>query len=330
MANTGPYMSVQSLLAVGKEATRGQIAGVQLSIPIDPNPVLKPNQAWGQDDGLRGSPVDRYNSVPLTRSDDYTPKGKVFLDTFPWLMLALLGGPDTVAGTAAPYTHSIKLLNTAGLGSQPPSYSLYDYDIVQQGASDNCKVIGAGQLDTLTLTFAATGALEWSAKFTGNPFVETGKPAGISYSSEVFVPAYNGALYLSGARTYLIESGKLTMKRGTAPIFTIGQQGPYRNWAGPLVVTGTLKILALKTDQTMNKGLTYYKTRVSLTWTDPVSAHSMTFSLTQVQFSEPQVTRGGIWESVTVKFFGTANATNASSGYAQLAFAAANGRQTAY
>jgi hypothetical protein len=328
--STGPYLSVQALLAIAKESTRGQLATATTGIPIDPNPSLKPNLTWAQDKGLRGSPVTRYDDVPLVRHDEYDAKGNVFLDTFPYLILAGLGGPDSVTGTTAPYTHTIKLLNTANAGSQPPSFSLYDYDLIQQGSVDNCKAISAAQLDTITMTFAATGALTWSAKFLGNPFVETAKPAGITYSTEVLVPAYNGNLTIDGTRTYVIESGSLSIKRQTQPIMTIGQQGPFRVWAGPLTVSGKLSIISLKTDQTLTQGLTYYKNRFNLQWTDPVSGHSMAFALTRVQYESPVVDRSKTYVYSTVNFWAEANTANAATGYSPLTFTVNNGRNTSY
>jgi hypothetical protein len=223
----------------------------------------------------------------------------------------------------------MKLKNTANTGSQPPSYSIADYDIIQQGPADNTKLLSASQLDTLTVDFAATGALSWSSKFLANPYVETGKPT-VSDSSEGFVPAYNGTMLVDGSRTFLIVSGSVAFTRNTEAIPTIGQQGPYRVWAGPIGVTGKLVFLALKTDQTMQTGLTYYKRRLGFSWTDPVSAHSMAVNMTQVQFMNSTVDRSKTYVMVQCDFTAEANAANAGSGYSPIAFLASNGQATAY
>lgn len=328
-ATQGPYLSAQSLLVIGKETNHGTGVTPNISIPIDANPSLKPNLVWAPTESLKGSPVQVYNEVPLNRHDEFSFGGNVFADTFPHLMMGLLGGTDTVTGTVAPYTHSIPLFNSASNGSQPASYTGIDLDRIQQGPADVGKLWTGGQLDTVSLTFAATGALKYKAKYLTNPFVETGLPT-FNFSTEIFLPAYNGALRIDGSQTFRIIDGSLVIKRQTQPIFTVGQQGPFRIWAGPIDITGKITFLAVKTTQAMTEGLIYQHHRFSFTWTDPVSLHSINFSMTSVQIMNPVVDRGKTYVTVTCTFHALANATQAVTGYSPLTFATTNAQLSPY
>ena len=332
---SGPYLSVQSYLGLNKEATRGTApawttsGAYPLWVPVEPNPALNAMQTWQEDKSLRGSPVDLYDDVPLTRHDEYDFKGYVYCDTFPGLLLALLGGPDT-AGTSAPYTHTIPLLNAAESGSQPPSFSGADVDLVENlGTSVNAKQFTGSQLSELTLDFAATGALGFQAKFIANPYTQIAKPSS-SFSTEILIPAYNGAISFGGSQSYVVEKGQLALKRNAVPIFTIGQQGPYRNWAGPMSVAGSFELLVLADDLTQINGLTYFKQAVTLTFTDPVSAHSVFFQMSRVQFKDPKIVRDQPYVRATVSFAGEANSTDATSGYSPITTRVTNAVSSAY
>jgi hypothetical protein len=300
-----------------------------LWLPIDPNPTLSPKQTYIKDTELRGSAVEVYNDVLSVRHDEYDCKGNAFADTFPALMMALLGGTDTVTGTVAPYGHSIPLLDNAATGSQPPSYTVTDVDQVIESAGA-AKQMAASQLESIDLTFSATGALTWAVKWIGNPFTQVAVPTP-SFSSEVFIPAYNCAVTIGTSASNVVTDGKLTFNRKTAPIFVLGQQGPFQNWAGPLEVTGSLTLVALANDPTLANALSYDKQKLIFTFTDPVSSHSLTFQMSQVQFTDPKVVRGKTYVEVETDMEAEANATDATGGgYSPVLFKATNAQSSAY
>ncbi|MGH9122854.1 MAG: hypothetical protein ACRDYC_13080 [Acidimicrobiales bacterium] len=268
-----------------------------------------------------------YGNVPGTRNDTFDCKGNVFADTFPNLVLAALGGPDVVTGSG-PYVHTMKLLNAAATGSQPPSYTLVDVDQITESA-DAAKQMGDAQLGSLDMDFAATGALNWTAKFFGNPFTEVVVPTP-SFSTEIFIPAWSGTISFGGDAAPII-SGSFNMTRSnTAPIFTVGQQGPYRNWAGPIEVTGTLVLLALAGDTTMTEALLRNAQVATLTFTEPVSSHSVAWTMSQVQFKNPKVARSKEYVTITCDFEAEGDTTDASTGYSPMSFVATNAQMTAY
>lgn len=314
---------------MAKEVTRGTaVTPPTIFIPISPNPTLDPKLTWVTGDYIVGSPVKTLDMVPSVEYDEYSAKGFVFADTFPNLMKGVLGGVDTVTGTVAPYTHAIPLLDTAATGSQPPSYTGYDVDQLVEGTSAAKQFAGA-VFATLDMTFAVTGALNWSAKVVGNPYTEVTVPTP-SFSTEVFIPAWSATVTIATLGVHVLTAGKFTIKRTTKSIFTIGKQAPYQNFADVIQVTGSFTFLALSTDTTLVKGLTRTHQPVKLTFTDPVSTHSVEFQMSAVQYKTPKVDRSKPEVEVTTDFEAIANTTDASTGYSPITFKAVNAQSTAY
>ena len=341
MGNGGPYLSIQSYLMMNKEIVRGTApawnSGTQISVPISPNPTPAPTLTWQVDDSLRGSPVDVYDDILLTNYMKYDFKGYVFPDTFPALLLSVLGGPDTVTGSVAPYTHYIPLLNDPETGSQPPSYSIADVDLIEQnGFAANAKQITDSQAVSLTIDYTATGAMNYTAAFVGQSFTEIAKPTS-SFTTEALIPAYNGIINIGGgSQNFLITKGTLMIDRKAAPIFTIGEVNatyggakPYRLWAGGIAVTGTFEILVLADDLTMLNGLSYSKQVVTMTFTN-ANNHTVYFQLDKVQFKDPKVMRDQPYVRVTTNFAGEANTNDAVTGYSPMFVRATNAISTAY
>lgn len=326
-----PFLSVQRYLGLAKEATRGTPVAADIFIPIDPNPTFEPTLTWLPDKELRGSAVEQYDDIPSVRHDDYSFKGNVFADTFPNLVLACLGGPDAVSGTVAPYTHKIGLANAPATGSQPPSYTVTDIDLITEGSS-SAKQSAGGQLANLDIDFSADGALTYSSKYIGNPYTEVAAPATPAWSTEVFIPAWNGSVTFAGTQNATIISGSLSLQRSTSSIFTInGSQAPTVNFAGPLQVSGKLVILAEANDPNFANALSRDHQAVVLTFTDPVSSHSVVFQMSSCQLTDPKVDSSKAWEEITVNFVANANTTDAQNGgYAPVLVTASNAQSTTY
>ena len=322
-------------MALAKETTRGTpVSPPTVFIPVKPTPQMTPMQSWEIDDGFRGSPVDNYNDVPLTSNNTYDFKGDTFVDSVPNLILAALGGPDVVTGTSAPYTHTIKLLNDHTKGSQPPSYTLYDVDLIEYSTGSTAtKQIPDAQLDNLDFDFVSTGALTYTSKFIGNNYTEVAYPT-LSFTNTALIPAYNCAVSIGAVGTPItstvVEAGSMSIKRGTESIWTLGAQTPYRNFAGPCNVTGKLTFVALAADPTLVNGLTYSKQSLDLVFTDVFTSYTITFSMDQVQFKNPKVTSGKKWVEVETEFAAEANSTDAATGYSPITAVIANAQSGGY
>lgn len=314
---------------MGKETIRGTAASPTIWTPIAPNPNNMPTVGWIKDDGLRGSPVTRYSDVPATVHHVYDEKGMVYADTFPNRLLAALGGPDTVTGTVAPFLHTIPLLNSAETGSQPPSYTLIDVDLIQEPTGAAAKQSTGAQLHNLDVDFAVTGAVNYTAQWIANLYTEVAFPAA-SFSTEQLIPAYSTTVVAGGIPYSVIEDGSLSIQRDTVPVFTIGSQSPLRNFAGPCDVTGKFTTIALAGDPTIINSVQSSKQIFTFLWTEPVSGHSFGVTMDSVQFYDAHVTTGKVYVEIETNFYAEANPTNAVYGYSPITATVTNAQQAAY
>ena len=435
-----PFMSAQRFFALGKESpsTRGTTVTPTYWIPISGAPTLSLMVNWLKDEGLRGSPNTDYGLVPGVRHDEYSFKGNVFLDSFPNLLMGVLGGPDiqtsqsvsttvgssptalgvspaagvtlpvasstgfsagggtfeithtigttlwtftgTYTGTGTntltgavlntgqgptgftgftptattdavyggpPYTHTIGLLNQAGVsgvgtgyeGSQPPSFTGYDVDNASQSSDTQiAKRFGGAMFTDLDLEFTADGALTYSSKMMSNAFTEVSSTSvGWNGSSTVFVPAWNGGFSLDGTANGTLMSGSINIKRNVAPIHTINNtQSPYRLWAGPIVVTGKLTFVVENNDSWMNYGLATSYHSMAISFADPVSSNNMVVTMSKVQLQNPKIESSKAFLEITADFTANGNGTDAvatngnGGGYSPIKVVVNNNQSTTY
>ena len=350
------FLVANSYLGLAKEATRGTTqttapgTAAQLQwIPVT-SPQVTPTQVFLRDEALRGSPVMVYDQVQGVRHDEVDFKTYGYADSFPLLVASILGGTDTVTG-ATSYTHTIPLLNSASTGSQPPSYSVLDFD----GA--NWFLMNGAQAASLAMTFGAEAALDGTVKFIANPYTSsTSYPtfAGASspsITSEAMIPAWDTTITISGTSIGYIQSGELTLDRKTAPIFTMGQQGPRVNFAGPLEVSGKFTAVVDTNADPFSTTSTYsagnatgtayglFRSASSIPlvikFTDPNDSsggvnHSMQFTMSDVQFHDVRRVRGKDYTEVEVNFTAQGNSTDATTGYSPVKFVGINGTSVAY
>ena len=336
------FLSANSYMGLVVEATRGTLptGGTPVYIPVT-SPQVTPMQTFLRDEAFRGSPTTVYDQVQGVRHDEYDAKFYLFADTFGTLVKATLGGTDTVTGSTV-YTHNIKLLNNAAVGSQPQSYSIFDFD----GA--NQFVMTGAQADSLAISFGAEAAADATVKFMANPYTSyTSAPAPfttLSLSTEHLIPAWDTSITISGinsgaALTY-IATGELSLARKTAPIFTMGTQAPLVNFAGPIEVTGKFTAIVNSTSDAWSTGstaeaLTRSPQTMTITMTDPndttsATNHSIAFTMTSVQFHDVKRTRGKEYTEVEVSFTANANATDATTGYSPVQATIVNAVAAAY
>ena len=320
------YLVANSYLGIMPEATRGTLnsGGTPVYIPVTA-PQVTPMQTFLRDEALRGSPVMVYDQVQGVRHDEYDAKFYLFADTFPNLVKAVLGGTDTVTG-AGPYTHNIKLLNNASTGSQPQSYSIMDFD-----GANYFTMLGA-QADQLEISFGAEAAAEATVKFMANPYTSgtsaTSPFSAPSLSTVHMIPAWDTVISVAGTPYTYISDGTLTLARKTAPIFTMGAQAPYQNFAGPIEVSGKFTAVVNSQSDPWSTGsgataLTRSPQALVITFTDPNDSsggtqYSVSFTMTQAQFQNVKRTRGKAYTEIEVEFTANADATDATTGYSPI------------
>jgi hypothetical protein len=334
----GPFLTANSYLGMVIETTEGTLptTGTSYWIPVSA-PQITPNQMFLRDEALRGSATTVYDQVAGVRHDDFEFKSYLYADTFPVLARSILGSTDTVTG-AGPYTHKIKVLNSPSTGSQPPTYSLLDFD----GA--NYFTVTGAQADSLVVTFGAEAAAEATVKYMGNPYTSyTSAPtvfATQSLSSEHLIPAWDTAITIGGTSYSNITTGEISINRKTQAIFTLGTQAPYNLFAGPIEVTGKFTLVVPSNADVFTTGSGAYglsraPQALSITLTDPNDTtsgtnHSVNFTCTTAQFHNVKRTRGKEYTEIEVEFTANANATDATTGYSPIQTTFVNGTSTAY
>jgi len=337
MANNA-FLTANSYLGMVIETTEGTLptTGTAYWLPVT-SPQITPQQMFLRDEALRGSPTTVYDQVQGVRHDEFEFKTFLFADTFPVLLRSSLGGSDTKTGSG-PYNHVIKVLNNPATGSQPPTYSILDFD----GA--NYFTVSGAQCDTLGITFGAEAAAEVTVKYLGNPYVSyTSAPtvfATQSLSTEHLIPSWDTAITIGGTSYTNVTTGEISIARKTQPIFTLGTQAPYNLFAGPIEVTGKFTLVINSTSDVFSVlnggyGLQRSPESITISLTDPNDAtsgtnHVVSFTMSAAQFHSVKRTRGKEYTELEVEFTANANQTDSATGYAPIQATIINNTSTTY
>jgi hypothetical protein len=204
-------------------------------------------------------------------------------------------------------------------------------------------LLGA-QADQLEISFGAEAAAESTVKFMTNPYTSgtsaTAPFSSPSLSTVHMIPAWDTTITVGGTTYTYIQDGTLTLARKTAPIFTMGAQAPYQNFAGPIEVTGKFTAVVNSTSDSWSTGsgataLTRSPQALVITFTDPNDSsggtqYSVSFTMTQAQFQNVKRTRGKAYTEVEVEFTANADATDATTGYSPIQANIVNATSTAY
>jgi len=336
----------------GTTTTGGAGNYAPLYIPVT-TPQITPMQTFLRDEAFRGSPAMVYDQVQSVRHDEYDAKFYLYADTFPQLLTSVLGGNDIVTG-AGPYSHKIGLYNDSTSGSQPLSYTIVDFD----GA--NYFYMTGAQADNLAMTFGAEAAADATIKFFANPYVSTTSTSSLpsvfqssfnylEETGEQLIPAWDTTITINGTTYNYIASGELKIERKTQSIFTMGGQGPYTNFAGPVEVTGKFTAVISSNADTFSTPSAYSSGTITssafalnrspepvvITLTNPNTNHSISFQTSSAQFHDVKRTRGKEYTEVEVAFTANANTADVPSGtgylgYSPIVTTTVNSISTAY
>ena len=288
------------------EGTRGIAASVSTFTPVG-DPKVEPKITWLDDSALRGSPVMHYDQVPGVRVDNYSAKEFWYWDQTPNRIRGILGGTDTVSASV----HTIGVLNSPNTGSQPPSYTIINDSV------DNTYQMTGSQESDFTLTLGADAAVELTTTWITAPYTIAASVSA-NESTAHLVPAWNCTASVGGSAVSVIENFELDIKRNAAPIFTLGTQAPYRQWAGAIEVSGKLTFvvelgtnynaLALERDQML----------LQLQITDPVTSYYSYFQMSAAQLEDPVITVGKSYLTLETNYTAVANTIDAINGYAPI------------
>lgn len=148
MANTA-YSTSQTTLGLGLETTRGTAATTVSWMPVK-SPKYKPNLTLITDNTLQGSMVETYGMTPGLRFDSHGWDAFPQLDTFPLLLKAVLGSPDTL--TTAPTSTTLSAPATAGATTVTTTAAVTAHSFITIGSGETGETHYVSSVATNTAT----------------------------------------------------------------------------------------------------------------------------------------------------------------------------------
>ena len=224
-------------VGMAKETTYGTpVAAPTVWIPVDGSSLkYKPNMAVHTDQALRGLMGVDFQQVAGMRYDTLAYKAYLYLDSVYQHFLSILGLPDAISGTSAPYTHKTALLNAAGSNeAQPISFTLFYID------GEGCWQIPGCQLSDLKLTVKVDELATIEASWMGLEATQIAIPTNTP-STNTPIPSWNSTITVAGAQASDFSSIEVTYKRDAAAVNTINaSQAPLEIFSGGFTVSGQL------------------------------------------------------------------------------------------
>lgn len=396
--NNRAYAVATTEIGLAKETTIGTLpAAPTYMLPVK-GPKYKPDQTYIPDETLQGSMVQIYDEVQSLRYDSHGWSAPPYLDSFPLLLMAELGSPDTkttamtsttlaaaatagattvsitgvvavgnwftlgsaAAGTlethqatavtgAGPYTvtlntpvdfpqaslsvvggltgHKFSLLNnTASLGDQPPSFSIWDND------GEEWRTISACQLDELNIKGNATGLLDYTCTLMGNPAALNATAPSVSYTGVQTPAPWSTAIAIGGSSSPTLTEWEISMKRATKPIPALtGTREYIQYFAGPLDVSYKVTFVEQSGSPYLANYLNATRQSFDLTTFDMLAGAALNIHSTTALFTTGEIDRGKEWVEVQCTVQPLPSTTDATAGGSSpLAISVANSVTTAY
>lgn len=300
--------SVRSFVGIAKEATKGTAV-----LPTDFLPVTKGSVKPVDvimplyDNGIRGSNVVNYAYIPGRTRSTFDFGSAVFADSVGYSLAGLMGSVVTT-GAAAPFTHTISLLNsqTAGADDQPVSYTITDMYAAAVRAYPGC------QFYDFNLKFNSDGMLEYDTKTMGWLSASAATPAA-SYSTVLPTQVWQGTVSVGGAQVATAMSGTINMKRNVTPIYgTSATQNPFNIFLGPLEVNGTITFI-MENNVELTRFLTNTQPAIVLNWAYGTGSTAVQIqsTITKGAYTAALIERGDDYVKVVVTIEGMGNTTDA-------------------
>lgn len=218
----------------------------------------------------------------------------------PGPLLRGLGFTDTISG-AGPYLHTLKL---PAAGTQPPSYSITDYDTVE------ARGWPGAMIDTLGLKGDMNGSIKYDVKWKGFPSAAQSTPTPTFASVPPWL-GWNAQLSLAGTPSTKVLSWELSFAQEVDTIHTLANvQTPLTTFAGSLTGDGKFRaIYDATTEIARYRGNT--QVAVAIVLTHPTAPNVLTFTATVGAYITGKTDRGGKYATLDLEWKGVYNATDA-------------------
>lgn len=314
MATVTPLPGALQWLGLAKETTPGTAAAAPtLWIPVD-SPKFSPKVTVLADTNLRGVMATDFGSTQGMSYTEFSYKTSIYADSIFAHLIALLGGADTVTGSADPYLHKVSLLNTSDAthSAQPPTYTGFLY----QGDGKVAQIAGM-VLGDLKFGFKANERNTVDATWTGMPVQFIAAPANTP-SSAAEMPPFTAAVSIAGTQFPSSTGVSIDLKREVKPIAVLnGSQNPLTIYGGPVSVSGTIDAVYKGSADSLLTGL-LTNGQPSLVVTDygqGDSTHPLTLQMSKIRYDSADPAGSTTdWMTITSNFTALANATDALDG----------------
>jgi hypothetical protein len=327
---TNFYPANLQWVGIAKESVYGTaIATPTIWIPID-SPKYKTTIAPLKDQNLRGSMAAVYQQQQGMRFDELAYKTYFYQDsTYPHFV-ALLGGTDTITGSADPWIHNVSLYNGSGTNAaQPASYTLFWAD-----AAGKVQQIPGAIISSVKVSLSPDNLASLDVSWTGLPATTITPPTNTPTTLKP-MPSWNSTVTIGGTASSKYSSIDFEYKRNVEMIPTLtGSQTPFAIFGGPVDVTGSMTgVYQNSTDVDWTNFLANTQPAMIVKVNPPGDAtHYIQFQSSVVAYDAVEVSGTDKWQEIKTTLQAVANSTDVvgSGGFSPAKVTLATTVSTAY
>lgn len=271
---------------------------------FDPHPVI--GEAF--DMSQRADMADKHGATQTTIYVEIDFDIKVAPDDLGWLLVNLYGA-DAVTGAAAPYTHTLSLLNTI-TAAQGPTHTFTHFNGVET------RRYAYARVSECTFKYVAGELVGVTGKMMAASQATTTVPVP-AFSAVPPIAAWATTVSVGGAQASVFTELEVHISRTVTPIFTLANvQTPYSVMAGG-DFKATVKGKAVYETAALF-GTTYLaggtSAVVANTTTGAATAlMQIQHTLSAVYFNDAKITPGSQYMELNIDGEGMSNATDAGS-----------------
>jgi hypothetical protein len=257
------------------------------------------------DDGLQGSMVKNYDTIPGVYQSTVGLGGNVYSDEIGWLLASILGDVATT-GAGDPYSTTFSAKNNG----QPKTYTLTDYDGVAAQAWAGC------MCSDLSLTFSQDALLTYAATMAALSAASASTPTETPGTTKA-LPTWASTVTINSLSTFKVIDLSVDIKRTVSTEGTLANsQTPSIVFAGgDLDVTGSATLVFDTTAQGYARVSTGNAFPIVVDLVSPASANrEVKLQMSACQFTATPAERTlGRYETLAVTFQTNANSTDAGA-----------------
>jgi len=272
------------------------------------------------DKGIRGSMTEEYDVIQGNIHSELDLGGDVFPDTIGYIFGGVFGEVAFTAGT--PNQHAFTLLNSQATGGQPISYTLVDYyaGLPTSGGTVYARTYAGCQWQSVDVKFTSDALMTYSAKAMGYQSSTTTTIPTPSFSTVAPLPSWTGTVSIDGTTTAVLADGNVSIARTVEPIFTVdGSQAPYQIFAGPMTVSGSLKLVYENDANSYTRFVNNTRGAVVIDFVSGAGASQteVKFQMSKCAFTVAKIDRSKDYVEIDLTYKALANTTDigASAGY---------------